>query len=213
MIKLHGIPLSNYTNMVRTAMDEKGIEWEFVAAPPSQDDKFTALSPMGKVPYVEVEGGGLTETSAILDYLEDLKPEPALLPSDPYGRAKVRELCQAMELYVELTARKGVGALFGVEIPEHIKKGMRRDVPRGMKAVGQLTQFSPWIAGDQFTYADLFGYYSFLLANNLYQANCEMSIMDMIPGLQAWHDRVGERDSVKAANADMQKAREAMGAR
>ena len=211
MIKLHGFPLSNYTNMVRTAMDEKGIEWEFVSAMPSQDPSFTSSSPMGKVPYVEVDGGELTETSAILDYLEEIKPEPSLLPGSSYERAKVRELCQAMELYVELTARKGIGALFGVEIPDHIKKGMRRDVPRGMKAVGQLTKLSPWIAGDQFTYADLVGYYTFLLANTLCEVNCEMNIFSEIPGLQEWHDRVGERDAVKAANAATQKAREAMG--
>lgn len=210
MIKLHGIMLSNYTNMVRTAMDEKGIPWEFVIEGPSQAENFTSRSPMGKVPYIEVEGGGLTETSAILNYLEEIKPEPPLFPSSPYERAKVRELCQALGLYVELTARKGIGALFGAEVPEHVKKGISRDVPRGIKAISQLTKFSPYIAGDQFTYADLFGYYTFMLASTLSAMNCDIDIFELLPGSKEWHNRISERESVKAADADMQKAREAM---
>jgi glutathione S-transferase len=211
MIKLHGIALSNYTNMVRTAMVEKNIPYEFVLAPPSQDQAYTSRSPMGKVPLLEVSEGLLTETHAILDYLEDLQPEPALLPSGAFERAKVRELCSALELYIELVGRKGIGVLFGKDTPEHIKKGMMRDLPRGMKAIGQLTKFSPWIAGDQFTYADLFGYYAFMLANTLSEANNKMNLFELLDGSAEWFARVGERDSVKQANTDMAKAREAMG--
>jgi len=94
---------------------------------PSQDAAYLAKSPMGKVPCLVTERGPITETHAILDYLEDLQPEPPLLPSDPFERAKVRELVQALELYVELVARKGIGSIFGREVPEHIKKGMARE--------------------------------------------------------------------------------------
>ena len=210
-MKLYGMALSNYTNMVRTALAEKGLDYELVVELPNQEEGFLARSPMGKVPCLEVNGTYLTETSAILDYLEEIQPHPALLPSDPLARAKVRELCKSLELYVELIARKGVGAVFGREMPEHIKKGIARDLPRGLKAVDQLTQFSPYIAGDAFTYADLFGYYTMTLASMLAQANCDMDIFPLLPGSKEWYDMLSERDSIQSANADMAEARAKMG--
>lgn len=210
MLKLHGIALSNYTSMVRAALEEKGIAYEFVLSPPSQEADYTARSPMGKVPCVEVAQGHLSETSAILDYLEEIHPEPALMPIDPFARAKVRELCQAMALYVELVARKGVGVLFGKETPDHIKKGMARDLPRGVKAVGQLTAFSPWIAGEQLTYADFFGYYTFTLANTLASMNCDLNLFEQLPGAVQWYAKVGALDSVKFTDSEMAAARAAM---
>jgi glutathione S-transferase len=211
MIKIYGIPLSNYTAMVKVALIEKGIDYEDVVTMPNQESDYLAKSPMGKVPCIETDRGFLTETSAILDYIEELQPEPPLLPSDPYDRAKVRELCQAVELYVELTARKGIGAIFGKEMPEHIKKGMNRDLPRGMTAIAPFCKLSPWIAGDQFTYADIFAYYSLVLASTLAKVNVDMDLLSQIPGLEAWFAKVGERDSVKKIDAEMAKAREAMG--
>lgn len=211
MIKLLGIPLSNYTAMVRVALDEKGIPFEFVTEMPSQEERYTAISPMGKVPCLALDEGHLSETSAILDYLDEIKPQPALLPGTSFERAKTRELCHCLELYVELVARKGIGAIFGNEVPDHVKKGMQRDLPRGLKAVGQLVKFSPWITGEQFTYADLFGYYTFGLANMLSTINCEMDLFELLPGSKEWHARVGERDAVKTTDEVMVKARAAMG--
>jgi glutathione S-transferase len=210
MIKLHGIALSNYTAAVRTALAEKDVPYEFVVAMPSQDEAYLAKSPMGKVPCIETDEGFLAETHPILDYLEDLKPEPALLPSAPFARAKVRELVQAMELYIELVARKGIGLLFGRDVPDHIKASMKRELPKGLAAVGRLVKFSPWIAGEQFTYADLFGYYTFTLGNMLAKGNADIDLLAALPGAQEWYQRVGARDSVKAADADMAKAQAAM---
>ena len=210
-MKLYGIPLSNYTNMVRAALAEKGLDYEFIKTMPSQDGELLARSPMGKVPCLETDGGCISETSAILEYVEELQPSPSLMPGDALARAKVREISQAMEHYVELVARKGIGALFGKDVPDHVKKGMARDLPRGLKAVGQLTQFSPWIAGSEFTSADLVGYYTMTLANALAQANCEMDLFELLPGSADWYAKVGARETVQAVDADMAAARAAMG--
>jgi glutathione S-transferase len=210
MIKLHGIALSNYTNVVRTALVEKGIPYEFVVAMPSQEDDYLAKSPMGKVPCLETDEGFLAETHPILDYLEEIHPVPTLLPSTPFARAKVRELVQSLELYIELAARKGLGLLFGRDVPDHVKESMKRELPKGLAAVGRLVKFSPWIAGDQFTYADLFGYYTFALGNLLAKGNADIDLLAGLPGAAEWFARVGARDSVKAADADMAKAQAAM---
>jgi maleylacetoacetate isomerase len=55
---------------------------------------FQALNPDGLVPLLEIDGLRLTQSMAILEYLEETHPQPSLLPSDPVGRARVRALAQ-----------------------------------------------------------------------------------------------------------------------
>src|SRR5262245_20232855 len=112
MLQLHGFPLSNYFNMVKAALLEKGIEFEHVPTRPSQDAQYLAKSPMGKVPCIGTEQGFLSETQVICQYLEELQPEPALLPRSAFERAKVRELMHELELYIELPARTCYGQVF-----------------------------------------------------------------------------------------------------
>jgi glutathione S-transferase len=209
MIKLHGAAGSNYYNMVKSAMLEKNIAFEPVMAPPSQEPDYLAKSSMGKIPCIETDKGFLAETHAILDYLEDAYPKPALLPADPFARAKVRELVQSLELYIELVARRGFGVLFGREVPQDVKEGLKKDLPKGIAAIKRLAKFSPWIAGSQFTYADLFAYWAFSLANLSAKQNAGIDLLAELPGAEAWYERVGARESVKKALADQAAARKA----
>lgn len=211
MLKLHGAALSNYYNMAKTALLEKGIAFEEVLTPPSQEPTYLARSPMGKIPCLETERGFLSETNAILEYLEETQPEPALLPADPFERAKVRELAQALELYVELVARRGYGALRGQPVPDDVKASIGADLAKGAAAVARLAKFSPWIAGERFTYADLVGYFTFFLATLSAKANADLALLEQIPGASEWYERVGERDSVKKALADQAAMRKARG--
>ena len=69
-IKLYGFPISNYYNMAKVVMIEKGIEFEEVLVRPNQEADYLSKSPMGKVPSIETEQGFLTETGVIIDYLD-----------------------------------------------------------------------------------------------------------------------------------------------
>ena len=213
MIEFYGLALSNYSNIVKAALLEKGIAFEAITTRPSQDQEYLARSPMGKIPCIKTEEGFLTETHPILDYLEEIQPEPRLLPTDPFRRAKVRELVQSLELYIELVARRGIGVIFKREVPVEVSASIARDLPVGAAAVGKLVQFSPWIAGAQFTYADLFGYYTFSLSGLIAKKTCGLDLFAMVPGSRDWFERVQERDSVKRAEADAALAREAMRSR
>jgi glutathione S-transferase len=91
MIRLCGFRISNYHNKVRIALLEKGVAFEEDEnVKPSQEGEYLAKSPMGKVPYLEVDGTRIRESSAILEYLEDAYPQKPLLPSDPVARACAR---------------------------------------------------------------------------------------------------------------------------
>ena len=114
MLKLCGFPISNYYNKVRIALLEKGVAHE--ADPgcrPSQEDAFLARSPIGKVPFLELDGGRrLSESQVICDYLEDAYPQKPLYPRDPFERAKVRELDVYLELHLELVVRRLYPSVF-----------------------------------------------------------------------------------------------------
>ncbi len=211
MLKLHGAPLSNYYNMVKTALLEEGVEFEEVLTPPSQDPEYLAKSPMGKIPCLETDGRFLSETNAILEYIEETTQEPKLLPADPLERAKVRELAQSLELYIELVARRGYAALRGRPVADDIKESIRADLKRGAAAIGRLVKFSPWIAGSEFSQADLVGYFTFLLAAPSAQANADIDLLGLLPGAKEWYEQVGARDSVKKALADQAALRKARG--
>ena len=59
MIKLHGMPLSNYYNVVKAIMLEKEIPFEEVHVKPNQESEYLSKSPMGKVPCMETTAGFL----------------------------------------------------------------------------------------------------------------------------------------------------------
>ena len=84
MIKLYGLRMSNYYSLVKALMIEKGIEFEEVKTPPSQKEEFLVRSPMGKMPAIEVDGVQLSESLAIVRYLEQLRLTPHWCPPIPW---------------------------------------------------------------------------------------------------------------------------------
>ena len=112
-IALHGFPLSNYYNKVKMVLLEKGVAFTEVNTPlPLKDPALRALSPMGKVPFIVTSQGSISESQAIVDWLEQAFPEPALLPSDPFEAAKVRELTTYIDWHLEICARQLYGSAF-----------------------------------------------------------------------------------------------------
>lgn len=95
-MRLHGYWRSNATYRVRVAMNLKGIAYEeiehdLVAGQQFEPD-FLALNPNAAVPALEVEGRILTQSLAILDYLDTLPGGPRLMPADPFERAEALAL-------------------------------------------------------------------------------------------------------------------------
>lgn len=206
MIKLYGFAVSNYYNMVKLALLEKGIPFEEVTAAPSQEDSYKAKSPMGKVPCIETSHGFLSETSAILNYLEEVHPTPALLPADPWARAKVREVVHGLELYIELQARRHFGhVFFGAPKSEAAIEEVKPVVENGLNALRQLSS-GQWICGDQFTQADIVAYHSFGYAALAMKAIYDYDIVAAVPGLGDKLARIGARATSQKVDADQQAA-------
>ncbi|MBT9609635.1 MAG: glutathione S-transferase family protein [Aquabacterium sp.] len=165
MIKLFGFSLSNYYNKVKLILLEKGVDFEEVPVRPGAAASEDGKSPLGKVPFIETEHGFLSESQAIADYLEVRFPTPALMPSDPWQAAKVRELITYCDLHVELCARQLYKqAFFGGKLtPEDIER-VKAQLTKHIAAFKELARFAPYAAGDTFTQADCAVYVSLPLA-------------------------------------------------
>ena len=100
MLKLHGFSVSNYYNMVKLALLEKGLPFEEVTFYGGQAPQALEVSPRGKVPVLETEHGFLSETSVILDYIEQTQSGKALLPADPFGPVSYTHLTLPTTPYV-----------------------------------------------------------------------------------------------------------------
>jgi len=197
MLKLYGFHVSNYFNMVKLALLEKGFEFEEVHTYPSREPQFLATSPMGKIPCLEAREGFLSETSAILEFLEDIIPEVPLLPVDPFARAKVRELMKVCELYIELPARRlYTGVFFGGNNAQQTIDEVRPEVERGLSALARLARFNPYLAGEDFSYADIVAYHTFSAVEKTMQVVYGWSVLDEIPELRQWRDTVSQRPIV-----------------
>jgi len=95
-MKLYGFSRSSAAFRVRIALNLKGIAWEHIniSLPDGDqfDDSYKTLNPQGRVPTLIDGDNVLYQSMAILEYLDETHPEPAFLPSDPVGRARVRGL-------------------------------------------------------------------------------------------------------------------------
>lgn len=99
-MKLYTYFRSSAAYRVRIALKLKGLDYEAVPVHLLKDGgeqlsaNYRKINPSALVPALQDERGTLTQSMAILEYLEETHPDVPLLPPDPLGRARVRELCQ-----------------------------------------------------------------------------------------------------------------------
>ncbi len=97
MLKLHGYWRSSAAYRVRIALNLKGLDYSQVNHDLRQgeqrDPGYMALNPQGLVPALDIGDHVITQSPAILEWLEERYPDPALLPALPEDRAVIRAMC------------------------------------------------------------------------------------------------------------------------
>jgi maleylpyruvate isomerase len=95
-VKLHGYWRSSAAYRVRIALNLKGLAFEQVGhdlrTGAHRDEAFRTLNPQGLVPALEWDGDVFTQSGAIIELLDELHPDPPLLPRDPRARAQARAM-------------------------------------------------------------------------------------------------------------------------
>ena len=213
MLKLCGFHISNYHNKVRIALLEKGVPFEEDAScSPSQKDHFIARSPMGKVPFVELDDGRrLAESEVIAEYLEEAYPQKPLLPKDPFERAKVRELVRFMELHLELVARRLYPQVFWKRpVSDEVRQGADRDLAKGVRAFKALARFDPYIAGRELTLADCAAFVHLPLVSLATKHAFGRDVLEDMPQVKPYLKMLGERPAFRRVNEDRKAAQAAL---
>lgn len=130
MYTLHGYWRSSATYRVRCALELKGIPYEVRAVSLIADggeqlkDEYRALNPLAEVPTLtfiapDGESVALAQSVAILEYLEEVRPEVPLLPTDPVARARVRQLVEG--------ANSGIQPLQNLKVIKQLKASFGAD--------------------------------------------------------------------------------------
>lgn len=204
MITLCGFGVSNYYNKIKLILLEKQIPFRERLVFPWERETFRQSSPLGKIPFIETAWGGLSESQAILEYLEDRFPEKPLYPQDLFARAKCREIIQHIELNAEWTARRLYKeSFFGGLVSQETKLEVRHRLILGLAAVERLSRFRPYLLGETFTAADCVAFFHFIMIEQTTKkVYGENMVAQLVPNAPAFMDLVANRPCVKNVMAD-----------
>lgn len=182
------------------AYDQKGVDLRTGA---QRSAAFVALNPQGMVPALEVDGDVLTQSPAILEWLEEAHPAPALLPADPVGRAHVRAMAALVGCDIHplnnLRVGKALRESFGADQAAVDAWAARWIIP-GFEALESLVarHGAGWCFGDAPTLADCY------LIPQIYSARRFNVSLDAFPRLLAIDDTAVVHPAFVAAHPDAQ---------
>jgi maleylacetoacetate isomerase len=123
---LHGYFRSSAAWRVRIALNLKGVAhihaFRHLRKGEQSAPDYVALNPQGLVPALEVQGvGALTQSLAILEWLDETQAGPKLLPGDPWGRARVRALAQVVACDIH--------PIQNLRVLQYLKRELGQDQP------------------------------------------------------------------------------------
>ena len=201
MLTLCGFSASNYYNKAKLALMEKQIPFEEELAWVGATN--IAESPLGKVPYLRTRHGAISESDAIIEYVDQLSTTTPLLPSDPFAAAKVRELCVYLNLHLELVARNLYPqAFFGGKVSDAARDKALEQLRQNIAAFAKLARFDmPFIAGEQFSMADCSAIVHLPLISSATKIMGGEDLLAHLP-VRDYLARMGERPTVQKLNAD-----------
>jgi len=202
MLKIHGVGASPFVRKVRVACAEKGIPYELVPVMPfGVSEDFKKISPLGKIPVLEVDGKFINDSSVIVGYLEQTHPASPLYPADPYERARALWF----EEYGDSAVVGAVGTIFFQKVvgpafmnqptdETVLDKAWNVDCPKVFTYLeGEIRAADEPLVGKAFSIADI-GIATFFV--NMMHAGYKVPA-DKWPKLSAFIDTVHARPSFK----------------
>ncbi|MGF1902472.1 glutathione S-transferase family protein [Aliivibrio sifiae] len=205
MITLHGFAASNYYNLIKHVLLYKQLPFQENLIYGGSDE-LLAISPAGKVPVITMDDGlHISESSVICDFIEETYPSIPLYPENTGERAVVRQIMKIAELYFELPSRRFIPyVLLGTEVPESTKAEVRQVLHRGISALNRLCKFSPWVAGEQLTMADIYVYYVNTIVSTFGSSQLDWDILAEVPRMKEWNNTMSQSAIAKSIEADRQ---------
>ena len=205
MARLFHVPLSPFCRKVRLSLAEKKVEVELVEERYwEQDPDFMKRNPAGKVPVLRLDGIMMAESGPICEYIEETRPDPPLLPTDPAARFEVRRLVGWFDdkFHSEVTSK----LLYERVNKKVMKQGYpdSTNVKAGARAIkyhldymAWLLDHRRWLAGDVMTLAD------FAAASHLssldYTSDVDWNRHEVV---KDWYAKIKSRPAFRSILAD-----------
>jgi glutathione S-transferase len=202
---VYGPSFSTYTRSVRLALEEKGVEHQLVEIDilkgAHKQPPYSAKQPFGKVPAFEHDGNTFYETSAILRYIDEVFPKPALMPSTPAGRARVNQVLSIVDSYgytpsvTNLFIPRVLVPSLGGETDMEKVEGAKAPAALFVKELERLLGNDQFYGSTSVSLADLhvLPVLAYLVATPEGKA-----IFENAPNLRGWYGRMQKRASVQA---------------
>jgi len=165
MLKLYSYFRSSAAYRVRIALNLKGLSYEILTVHLTKDGgeqrrpEYRSINPQMRVPALAVSGGDvLTQSVAIIEYLEETHPEPPLLPPDPVLRAKIRGIAQAIACDIH--------PLNNLVVLQYLKRTLEQEqatidswyahwIASGFEAIEAMIEPGPYAFGTEVSLADV----------------------------------------------------------
>jgi maleylacetoacetate isomerase len=183
-MKLYTYYRSSAAYRVRIALNLKRCAYELVpvhltrGGGAQRRPEFLEVNPQGLVPTLDDGGTILTQSLAIIEYLDARFPEPRLLPPDPVDRARVQALAQTVACDIHplnnLRVRQYLGGELGLE-QAGVERWSRRWIADGFRALE--TRLGEW-SGGRYAYGDDVTMADVLLVPQVYNAralDCDLA--------------------------------------
>jgi glutathione S-transferase len=217
-MKLYSGPLSLFSRKVEIALGEKGIAFERVMVPFTQERGYQpkhpdvlAVNPKGQVPVLVDRNVSLFDSTLIFEYLEEAYPAPALMPKGAAARAEVRMMELRADEVLFPVARQ---LSYRTDPPDADPQQHRANEEAGARAEAALrAQFAALdatLSGRDFlandlSYADIAMFMAILWTQRLRGPSLEP-----FPSLAAWYARLGARPPFGKAAAEIAEADRAL---
>ncbi len=193
---------------VRLALAAKGLAYRSVAVNLLEGEQrapsHVARSPMGYVPCLEVNGETFAESVAIIELLDELHPEPPLLPREPRGRARVRALVEVVNAGTQPLQNLAVLQKLSSD-PEARTEWRRHFVEKGLGAFEALMEANArrGVKG-RFAYGDSFGMADCYLLPQVYNARRYDVDLAPFPRVASAAEAIAATDAGRAAAPEAQ---------
>ena len=206
MLRLYSYFRSSAAYRVRIALNYKNIEYDQVAINLVGDEQRSAaylgVNPQGLVPALRLEEGTvITQSTAILEWLEEVHPALALYPPDPIARAKARALCNAVACDIHPLNNLRVLKYISGELnatDEQKSAWYQNWIAAGFASIESQLNGSPYALGETVTMVDLY------LIPQVYNALRFEQDMTAYPKIMAVYEACNGLDAFKAAAPESQ---------
>jgi len=201
VVELYSYWRSSSAWRVRNVLQMKGIVYNYKAVNllegAQASEQYAHVNPMKAVPSITIDGHTFAESVAIMEYLEETRPNPPLLPKDSYQRALTRQLVEMVVSDMQPIQNMKVLTKIGEEKKAEWAKYW---IDKGFEALEQQLKKTSgkYSLGDEVTLADC------VLVPQVYNAIRWQVDMSKFPTISRVNEELSKLEAFKAAHPDVQ---------